>query len=119
APPVGLQGYGPLPFALSMQGGDAGSLDELVAAVGDGIYVTRLHYLGIVHPREGVITGMTRDGTFRIRDGKVAEPLRNLRFTVSVPEMLRDVPALSRETTLVNQSAYYDERYPYGTLVPA
>ena len=36
------------------------------------IHVTRLHYLGVVNPREGVITGMTNDGTFRIRDGKVA-----------------------------------------------
>src|SRR5213079_1715232 len=119
APPVGLQGYGPLPFALSMQGGDAGSLNELVAAVGDGIYVTRLHYLGIVHPREGVITGMTRDGTFRIRDGKIAEPLLNLRFTVSVPQMLADVPGLSRELMLVNQSDFYGERYPFGFRAPA
>ena len=41
------------------------------------------------HPREGAITGMTRDGTFRIRDGKIAEPLVNLRFTVAVPDFLR------------------------------
>ena len=65
--------------------------------VGDGIYITRLHYLGVVDPREGVITGMTRDGTFRIRDGKIAEPLVNLRFTVAVPEMLKDVPGLTRD----------------------
>src|SRR5207248_10042141 len=118
ARPVGLQGYGPLPFALSMQGGDAGSLDELVAAVGDGIYVTRLHYLGIVHPREGVITGMTRDGTFRIRNGKVAEPLVNLRFTVSFPEVLAELYGLTREVTLVNSSDFYGERFPCGALVP-
>ena len=40
---------------------------------------------------------MTRDGTFRIRDGKIAEPLVNLRFTVAVPDMLADVPALTRD----------------------
>ena len=97
APPAAWQAYGPLAFALSVAGGEADSVDELVAAVGDGIYVTRLHYLGIVDPRDGVITGMTRDGTFRIRDGKIAEPLVNLRFTVSVPKMLADVPGLSRE----------------------
>ena len=81
--------------------------------------MTRLHYLGIVDPREGVITGMTRDGTFRIRDGKIAEPLVNLRFTVSVPQMLEDVPGLGREQQLVNGSDFYGERYPIGTLVPA
>jgi predicted Zn-dependent protease len=62
---------------------------------------------------------MTRDGTFRIRDGKVAEPLMNLRFTVAVPQVLADVRGLTRETLLVNQSAFYDERYPHGALVPA
>jgi predicted Zn-dependent protease len=118
APPVPLQAYGPFPFALSMAGGEAESTDELVAAVGDGIYVTRVHYLGIVHPREGVLTGMTRDGTFRVRDGKIAEPLVNLRFTVAVPDMLRDVPALTRRVTLVNQADFYGERYPFGALVP-
>jgi PmbA protein len=119
APHPALQSYGPLPYALSLRGGDADSLDELAEAVGDGIYVTRLHYLGIVHPREGVITGMTRDGTFRIRDGRVAEPLCNLRFTVALPRVLADVPALSREVTLVNGSDFYGERYPFGMLAPA
>jgi predicted Zn-dependent protease len=110
---------GPFPFALGVEPGDAASLDDLVAAVDDGVYVTRLHYLGIVDPREGVLTGMTRDGTFRIRGGRIAEPLVNLRFTVAVPELLADVPALGRERALVNASDFYGERYPFGVLVPA
>ncbi|MDX6479349.1 MAG: PmbA protein [Gaiellaceae bacterium] len=119
APPAMMRDYGPLPFALSLAPGEADSVEELTELVGDGIYVTRLHYLNIVHPREGVITGMTRDGTFRIRDGKVAEPLVNLRFTVSVPQVLEDVPGLTSKTQLVNASDFYGERYPYGALVPA
>jgi PmbA protein len=119
APQPSLRDYGPQPLALSVAAGEAASHDELVAAVDDGIYVTRLHYLSVVHPREGVITGMTRDGTFRIRGGKIAEPLVNLRFTVSVPDMLRDVPALTREPVLVNASDFYGERYPVAVLTPA
>jgi PmbA protein len=119
APPPVVRDYGALPFSLSMAGGEAGSAAELAELVGDGIYVTRLHYLGIVDPREGVITGMTRDGTFRIRDGRVAEPLVNLRFTIALPEVLGDVPGLTREVTLVNGSDFYGERFPYGALVPA
>jgi predicted Zn-dependent protease len=119
APPPPLRDYGPLPFALSVSAGDAESVAELAQRVGDGIYVTRLHYLSIVDPREGVITGMTRDGTFRIRDGRIAEPLVNLRFTVSVPELLAEVPGLTREVELVNQSDFYGERYPVGVLTPA
>ncbi len=38
--------------------------------------MTRLHYLNIVDPREGLITGMTRDGTFRIEGGKVTRAAR-------------------------------------------
>jgi PmbA protein len=119
APPPTLRDYGPLPFALSVAGGEAESVEELAQLVGDGIYVTRLHYLSIVHPREGVLTGMTRDGTFRIRDGEIAEPLVNLRFTVSVPQLLSEVPGLTRDVTLVNGSDFYGERYPFGVLVPA
>jgi PmbA protein len=119
APPPAFRRWGPLPFALSLGGGEAESVDELVELIGDGIYITRLHYLGIVEPRQGILTGMTRDGTFRIREGKLAEPLVNLRFTVSVPNLLADVPGLTRETTLANEAAFYDERFAYGALVPA
>ena len=119
APPGFLRSYGPMPLAPSLDGGEAESLEELAEIVGDGIHVTRLHYVNIVDARQGVLTGMTRDGTFRIRGGKVAEPVVNLRWTVSVPELLADVPGLTRATTLVGTSDYYDERYPTGVLCPA
>lgn len=119
APPPLQSDWGPSASALQVAPGDAASVEELAEAIGDGLHVTRLHYLGVVHPREGVITGMTRDGTFRIRNGRIAEPLVNLRFTVSVPELLREVPGLTREPMLVNRSDFYGERYPYGVLTPA
>jgi PmbA protein len=117
--PAAERAFGPVPTAVTMAPGEAESVDELAELVGDGIYVTRVHYLGVVNPREGVITGMTRDGTFRIRDGKLAEPLVNLRFTVSMPDVLADVPGLTRETRLVNESDFYDDRWAYGYRVPA
>jgi PmbA protein len=119
APPDAWRFYGPLPTAFSMPGGEAGSNEELAELVGDGIYVTRLHYLSIVDPRGGVLTGMTRDGTFRIRDGKVAEPLVNLRFTVAFSDVLAEVPGLASEPMLVNLNDLYDERFPHAALVPA
>jgi predicted Zn-dependent protease len=62
---------------------------------------------------------MTRDGTFRVRDGKIAEPLVNLRFTIAFSDLLRHVPGLTRSVDLVNASNFYGERYPFGALVPA
>jgi len=117
APPA--QAFGPIPFNLSMAGGEAGSVDELAELVDDGIHVTRLHYLGVVDPREGIITGMTRDGTFRIEGGKVTTPVVNLRFTTSFPALAAGLLGLTKDVTLVNRSDFYDERYPFGTLVPA
>jgi PmbA protein len=119
AGPVESRDWGPLPYSLSVAPGEAESVDELAELVGDGIYITRLHYLGVVDPRQGLVTGMTRDGTFRIRDGKIGDPLVNLRFTVSVPDLLRDVYGLTREQSLVNSQNFYGERYPYGVLAPA
>ena len=119
APPDAWRFYGPLPVALTMAAGEVGSTDELTALVGDGIFVTRLHYLSVVDPREGILTGTTRDGTFRVRDGKLAEPLVNLRFTVSMADVLREVPGISRELKLVNLNDLYDERFAYAALVPA
>jgi predicted Zn-dependent protease len=119
APPIESRDWGPLPYALSVAPGGAESVEELAELVGDGVYITRLHYLGVVHPREGIITGMTRDGTFRIRDGRIAEPLVNLRFTVAVPELLREVYGLTKDVALVNSQNFYGERYPYGVLAPA
>jgi predicted Zn-dependent protease len=119
APPDAWRFYGPLPTAFVMAGGDAASTDELAELVGDGIYVNRLHYLSVVDPRGGVLTGMTRDGTFRIRDGQVAEPLVNLRFTVAMSDVLAEVPGLTREPVLVNLNELYDERFPHAALVPA
>jgi len=115
SPPA--QGFGPVPLNLSVQGGDA-SRDELVERVETGIYVTRLHYLGVVDPREGIITGMTRDGTFRIEGGKITKPLVNLRFTTSFPKLAENLLGLGNDVELVNRNDFYDERYPFGTLVP-
>ena len=95
APPA--QAFGPIPLNLSMAGGAAASVDELAELVGDGIYVTRLHYLGVVDPREGIITGMTRDGTFRVEGGKVTTPVVNLRFTTSFPALVAGLLGLTEE----------------------
>jgi predicted Zn-dependent protease len=119
APPEDWRYFGPLPTAFDLAPGDADSVDELAERSGDGIYVTRLHYLGIIDSRGAVLTGMTRDGTFRIQDGKVAEPLVNLRFTVPMGDVLGEVPGLTSERMLVNLNELYGGRYPFGALVPA
>jgi predicted Zn-dependent protease len=103
--------YGPLPLNLFMAPGDS-SLEEMIASTERGILVTRLHYVNPVHPLRVIITGMTRDGTFLVENGRIARPVRNLRFTESVLRALSDVDALSREREF--KGGYFG-----GAVVPA
>ena len=88
--------FGPSPGQIHLAPGDA-SPEELAKTVRDGVLVTRFHYVRVVHPGQGMITGMTRDGTYRIRRGEVAEPVLNLRFTESVLTALRGIEAVGRQ----------------------
>jgi PmbA protein len=104
--------FGPLPINLFMQGGGALSIDDMIRDTEYGLYVTRFHYANIVEPLATVLTGMTRDGTFLIENGRLTHPVRNLRFTQSILEALQHVEALTTDTVLVQ--GWYG-----GTRVPA
>jgi len=88
---------GEAPLNIVFAGGKAGeaqSLDEMIAATDRGILVTRLWYIREVDPYEKIITGMTRDGTFLVENGKVQRGIRNFRFNESLIHMLQNVEAL-------------------------
>ena len=91
---------GPIPLHAFMGTGD-GTLEEMVAGTERGLYVTRFWYTRTVHPRDAVITGMTRDGTFLIECGELTTPVRNLRFTQSYVEALAGTQAVGREARRV------------------
>jgi predicted Zn-dependent protease len=81
--------------AVKMQGGDA-SVDDLIKSTPRGILVTRLWYLRQVDPRTILYTGLTRDGTFLIENGKISKAIRNFRFNDSPLFMLNNLEALGR-----------------------
>jgi PmbA protein len=91
---------GPMALNLFMQPGET-PRDELIAGIRRGVWVTRFHYLNPVHPKKAILTGMTKDGTFLIEDGRISRPLLNFRFTQSIPEAFGRISALSRETKLI------------------
>ncbi len=92
--------FGPMATNLFMAPGTT-PRDQLIAGVKRGVWVTRFHYINPVHPKKAILTGMTKDGTFLIEDGRIARPLLNFRFTQSIPEAFGDVRAASRETKLL------------------
>ena len=71
------------------------SVEQMIASTEHGILVTRLWYIREVDPYEKIVTGMTRDGTFLIENGKVRGGLRNFRFNQSLIAMLSKIEAMS------------------------
>ena len=89
----------PFPTNIFFESGDSDK-EEMISETKKGLLITRFHYVNTVHPIKTVITGMTRDGTFLIEDGEIKHPVRNLRFTQSILEALKNTELISRETKL-------------------
>ena len=89
--------YSPMAVNLFMAPGDS-SAAEMIKKTERGLYITRFWYTRLVHPRDAVVTGMTRDGVFMIEDGELTFPVKNLRFTQSYVQALAQVEAVSRDT---------------------
>lgn len=87
------------PSTFKMAGGSQ-TLDELIAGTTRGILVTRLWYLREVDPRTILYTGLTRDGTFLVENGKITKSLRNFRFNESPLFMLNNIEGIGRAERL-------------------
>jgi predicted Zn-dependent protease len=70
------------------------TLAEMIASTERGVLVTRLWYIREVDPYEKIVTGMTRDGTFLVENGRVRQGIRNFRFNQSLIHMLSNVEAM-------------------------
>lgn len=94
---AGGEQWGPMPDNLFMAG-DGGSTDDLVSGLERGLLVSELNYCRVLDPKTMVCTGLTRNGTFLVENGKVVKPVRNLRFTQSFRDALGpgNVAALGR-----------------------
>lgn len=86
----------PLPFSGSivMEGG-TGTVDDLVAGTDRGLLLTRFWYIRTVNPQTLQLTGLTRDGVWRIEKGKVVGPVNNFRFNDGPMNLLKNVEAMS------------------------
>jgi predicted Zn-dependent protease len=81
--------------SLRLDGGTQ-SLDEIIAGTERGVLVTHCWYIRPVDQRTLVFTGLTRDGTFLIENGKLARPIKNFRFNESPLFMLNNLDAIGR-----------------------
>jgi PmbA protein len=99
-------GEAPMNIVFENVASERKSLEQMVSATERGIYVTRLWYIREVEPYEKVLTGMTRDGTFLIENGKITRGLRNFRFNESLVEMLSKVDAMSEPVRACGEESF-------------
>jgi PmbA protein len=101
---------GPHPSDLVVDPGTE-SLADLIASTKRGLLVTRLWYVRVVDQRKTILTGMTRDGTFLIENGKLTRGVRNLRFNQSLVDALG--------TCTLAHEQHRTGGYAYALVAPA
>ena len=113
ATPIGFRGFGPIAMNLFMATGTS-SVEDMISSTQKGLYINRFWYTRLVHPRDCVITGMTRDGVFMIENGEVTFPVKNLRYTMPYVSALANVEAVGKSAHLL-----FDEFGGFSKNVPA
>jgi PmbA protein len=109
---------GPEPTNLVLIGGGAVDEEELCRPIERGVYVTRLWYVNPVGRKETLLTGMTRDGTFLIEDGRITRPLHDMRMTDSALGILDRCEDLGSRVRLVSEGEFYGRRFARGVVCP-
>ncbi|MEZ0484495.1 TldD/PmbA family protein [Fibrella aquatica] len=97
------KGKAPVPFPnnIIMAGGTA-SLEDMIKSTQRGILVTKLWYIRPVDPQTLLLTGLTRDGTFYIENGKIKHAVKNFRFNESPIIMLNNLETLGKPERVVS-----------------
>ncbi len=107
--------------ALILDTGDK-SLTEMIASIEKGIYISSLHYMNFINQKETSLTGLTRDGTFLIENGKITNVVNNLRFTEKISRIIENITDLENQAVTIPFSQNYDRfgidscRMPHVTV---
>jgi predicted Zn-dependent protease len=85
----GSEVWGPFPTAVFVAGGDD-DVESMISSVGRGLYIATFNYCRVLEPKSLIVTGLTRNGTFMIENGRITGAVTNLRFTQSFVAALGD-----------------------------
>src|SRR5690606_29044677 len=105
---AGKRGGAPVPFPRSifLESADSAPGKSVAALIGEverGVLVTRLWYNRMLEPRQILATGLTRDGTFLIEKGKIAGPVKNMRYNESPAALLKHLVALGAPERVIGE----------------
>ncbi len=86
----------PRPSSIHMRGEEVELLDLVRAIDEPAVLVTRFWYNRMLEPRTILATGLTRDGTFLIDEGRITKAVKNFRYNESPLTLLNNVVAFGR-----------------------
>jgi PmbA protein len=98
-------GEAPVNIVFISPGGEQ-TVEQMIAGTERGILITRLWYIREVDPYQKILTGMTRDGTFLVENGKVKAGIRNFRFNQSLIEMMNHVEAMGKPVRASGEESF-------------
>ncbi|MCD4784673.1 MAG: TldD/PmbA family protein [Candidatus Eremiobacteraeota bacterium] len=105
-----------LPSNLFMEAGNKTN-EEMMKQMGTGILIKRFHYLTEVHPLKTIVSGMTRDGVFRVENGEITARVTNMRFTQSIIEAFKHIKSISSNRKLIWFREYTLD-FPITLVIP-
>ena len=88
-----------------IMGGTSKSTEELIANTKKGVLVTRTWYIRLVDPQSVLLTGLTRDGTFYVENGKIKHPIKNFRFNESPVTMLNNIEEIGKPVVIAGSES--------------
>jgi PmbA protein len=114
---TGLKKNGNPGACMILETGDK-SLDEMIGGIKKGLYISSLHYMNFINYKETSVTGLTRDGTFLIENGKLTNVVNNLRFTERLARILENIVEIENKSYTIPISENYDEFSISSTRMP-
>ncbi|MGA9597899.1 MAG: TldD/PmbA family protein [Acidimicrobiia bacterium] len=107
----GSDQWGPIPTHMFLEEGET-SVEDMIASVERGLYVSTFNYCRVLDPKALTVTGLTRNGTFMIENGKITGAVTNLRFTQSFVDALSQ----GRIHAIGNDARFADSEFGPGML---
>ncbi|MCD4819982.1 MAG: TldD/PmbA family protein [Candidatus Cloacimonetes bacterium] len=103
--------------ALVMEIGDK-TLSEMISGVKKGLYISSLHYMNFINFKETSVTGLTRDGTFLIEEGKLTKVVNNLRYTEKISDVINGICEIENRSYTIPASSNYGEFGIFSAKMP-
>ncbi|MEC7832906.1 MAG: metallopeptidase TldD-related protein [Pseudomonadota bacterium] len=110
--------YHETPVAINMKAGKI-KHDEILKTLSDGIYISNLWYLNFSDRNKARITGLTRFGCFKVKDGEYLGPINTMRFDETIYNILgENLIGLTNNQQLMMDCSTYEERSTFSSCLP-